>query len=161
MSTGHDLMGRVLKCHLIIEHYLDRFLAAKHHIDNIEDARLTFSQKAKLLPNAGSAVSFVKPGILKLNAIRNRFGHRLEAHVEVAELGPINEVLKVARPGVDFVSGIERIEAFTTVACTWLLVNKVQIQRGQYNTKYKGVIQSYNTYKYIRRGQVLVLHFTG
>src|SRR5437868_70710 len=63
IAQDHDLMGRVLKCHLIIEHYLGRFLAGHFGIDDLADAKLTFFQKAKLLPDSGAAAAMVKPGI--------------------------------------------------------------------------------------------------
>nr|WP_100548124.1 MULTISPECIES: hypothetical protein [unclassified Pseudomonas] len=128
-AHDHDLLGRILKCHLIVEHYLDRYLSEKLGLQHLEDARLTFAQKARLLPTAGSAASFVKPGILRLNAIRNRFGHNLRADVHPGELGAINEVLEVARRGVEFPGAVERIEAFTTVACTWLVVPPAHLEQ--------------------------------
>ena len=122
LTQEHDVLGRILKCHLIVEHYLDRYLMEKFGLEHIDEARLTFSQKARLLPAAGSAASFVRPGIIKLNTFRNRFGHDLEAEIDEHELGPINEVLALARPGTEFTGAVERIEAFTTVACTWLVI---------------------------------------
>ena len=102
LTQGHDVLGRILKCHLIVEHYLGRHLKMKFDLEHIDEARLTFIQKARLLPAAGSAASFVKPGIIKLNTIRNRFGHDLGAEIDEHELGPINEVLDVARRGTEF-----------------------------------------------------------
>ena len=122
MNRDHDVLGQILKCHLIVEHYLDRFLSTKYPGTNIEEARLTFFQKAKLLPDAGSSASFVKPGIVRLNYIRNKFGHSLEACLDPDALGPIDEVLDVARHGATFSNTIERIQAFTTIACTWLIL---------------------------------------
>ena len=77
----HDLLGRVLKCHLVVEHYLNRFLIEHYRVSDIDEVRLTFLQKAKLLPNSESSAAFVKPGIVQLNAIRNKFGHRLNAAI--------------------------------------------------------------------------------
>jgi hypothetical protein len=105
-------LGRVLKCHLIVEHYLNRFLVAHFGIDNFDDVRLTFAQKAKLLSDRAAA-AFVKPGIVQLNRIRNRFGHSLGAELSDADLGSIRTVLDIARRGVTFGSPVEAIEAFT------------------------------------------------
>jgi hypothetical protein len=128
LAHDHDIMGRVLKCHLIIEHYLARFLAAHFGIDDLPDAKLTFFQKAKLLPESGAAASMVKPGILMLNAIRNQFGHTLRPVLRGQDLGPIAEVLRVARRGAEFAEPIDAIEAFTTVACTFLIVPPPRLQ---------------------------------
>lgn len=122
LAQDHDLIGRVLKCHLIIEHYLDRILVDHYNIQNIEDVKLSYFQKAKLLPDDGAAAAFVKPGILRLNAIRNQFGHTLRPEVQYGDLGPINTVLEVARRGVQFNEPIDAIEAFTSVTCVFLIV---------------------------------------
>ena len=121
-------MGRVLKCHLIVEHYIDRFLSAHYGIEDIDGVRLTFFQKAQLLPSQRTAASFVKPGVLGLNTIRNRFGHTLDTEIREQDLGAINEVLAIARRGVAFADAIQRLEAFTTVACTFLIVAPPKLQ---------------------------------
>jgi len=112
-ATPHDHIGPVLRCHLVLEHYVDRFLAAL--LPTIHEARLTFAQKAKLLPIERSAAAFVRPGIIHLNTIRNRFAHNLGAQVGFDDLGPILNILEVARPAVVFDSPVAAIEAFTTV----------------------------------------------
>lgn len=122
IQRPHDVVGRLLKCHLIVEHYLERFLTEHFGLESIGDAKLNFFNKAMLIPTRASSAAFVRPGILKLNSIRNKAGHNLGGEPDFADLGPINEVLRIARPGVNFNSPIEAIEAFTTVACTWLIV---------------------------------------
>ncbi|WP_155687483.1 hypothetical protein [Burkholderia cepacia] len=122
LAQDHDLIGRVLKCHLIVENYLDRFLADHFKSSNLADAKLSFFQKVQLLPDQGSAVAFVKPGIAKLNTVRNKFGHTLQPDLQMGELEPMLRVLHIARPDVHFGATVEVIEAFTTVACTWLIV---------------------------------------
>jgi len=122
IGQDHVTLGRVLKCHLVVEHYMDQFLA--HHLGahDFQEARLSFHQKAALLPRRASAAAFVRPGIFRLNKIRNGFGHRLDATLEMYDLGPILEVLRIARKGIIFAEPVEAVEAFTTVACTWLIV---------------------------------------
>lgn len=131
LAEDHDLMGRVLKCHLIIEHYLERFITAHYRIGNkdLVDSKLSFFQKAKLLPDARTAASFVKPGVLRLNTIRNEFGHTLRPVVRSQDLGAINECLAVMRKGIQFRQPIEAIEAFTTVAATFLVVPPPELQK--------------------------------
>ena len=129
ISSAHDTLGRVLKCHLIVEHYLNRFLVVHFDIDNFDDVRLTFAQKATLLPNRATAAAFVKPGIFELNRIRNRFGHSLGAELSDQDLGSIRTVLDIARPRVAFGSPVEAIEAFTTVACTFLIPTPAELQQ--------------------------------
>ena len=127
--SNHDVIGRVLKCHLIVEHYLNRFLVANFEIDNFDEVRLTFAQKAQLLPDRASAAAFVKPGIVQLNRIRNRFGHSLGAELSAEDLGSMRTILNVARRAAVFDTPIEAIEAFTTVACTFLIVAPPPLQQ--------------------------------
>jgi len=122
MEKPHDTLGRLLKCHLILEHYLNRFLTEHFGIEEVEEAKLGFFNKAMMLPMKASSAAFVKPGILKLNSLRNKAGHRLGVDIGFEDLGPINEVLGIARAGTQFTTPIDAIEAFTTVACTWLIV---------------------------------------
>lgn len=128
LAQDHDLIGRVLKCHLIVENYLDRFLEAHLKISNLADAKLGFFQKVQLLPSEGHAVAFVKPGISKLNSVRNKFGHSLMPDLNISELDPMLQVLHLARPSTTFEDPVDAIEAFTTVACTWLLVRPSHLQ---------------------------------
>jgi hypothetical protein len=128
MNRPHDIIGRLLKCHLVVEHYLERFLSEHYGIEDVQSAKLGFFNKVALLPAQASSAAFVKPGILKLNSLRNRVGHNLGADISFDDLGPINGVLNVARPGIDFYAPIDAIEAFTTVACTWLIVPPKNLQ---------------------------------
>lgn len=122
MSKPHDVIGRLLKCHLVVEHYLERFLSEHYGIEAVDEAKLNFFNKAMLLPKAASSAAFVRPGILKLNSLRNKIGHNLGGEPRFDDLGPIIDVLEIARAGIEFASPVEAIEAFTTVACTWLIV---------------------------------------
>lgn len=122
MNHPHDTIGRLLKCHLVVEHYLERYLVESFGLQNVQDAKLGFYNKAMLLPTQASSAAFVRPGILRLNRLRNDVGHALGREPKFKDLGPIQEVLLTAREGIDFASPIEAIEAFTTVACTWLIV---------------------------------------
>jgi hypothetical protein len=101
-----------------VEHYLVRFLSEHYSLENVEEAKLGFYNKAMLLPTRGSSAAFVRPGILQLNTLRNRAGHNLGREPQFQDLGPIEEALRIARQGVQFAAPIEAIEAFTTVACT-------------------------------------------
>lgn len=122
MGKPHDLLGRLLKCHLVVEHYLGRLLSEHFGIEDVESAKLGFFNKAMLLPTRASSAAFVKPGILRLNKLRNQTSHNLGVNVAFDQLGPIHDVLAIARARAKFAEPIEAIEAFTTVACTWLIV---------------------------------------
>ncbi|EAS45009.1 hypothetical protein C9J48_20670 [Photobacterium profundum] len=128
MGKGHDDLGRVLKCHLIIEYYLNLYLSHQYGISDIDQIRLSFAQKVNLLPKQGNAVVYVKKGIERINKIRNRFGHKLDASICEGELNEIDDVLKVMRPETKDLSPIERIENFTATACTFLIVQPKEIE---------------------------------
>jgi hypothetical protein len=128
-GANHDLIGRVLKAHLVIENFLNSFLSAHYGISDLADAKLTFYQKAKLLPDGASSTAFVKPGILQLNAVRNKFGHRLDFAVEPDQLSAIYEVLSIARSGSQFPSPVDAIEAFCPVACAFLSVPPPHLEK--------------------------------
>lgn len=70
----------------------------------------------------------MKPGVLELNSIRNKFGHRLEVNIQEVSVEHINNALAIARSGVSFDNNLERVEAFTTVACTFLIIPKPEFQ---------------------------------
>jgi hypothetical protein len=77
-------IGRVLRAHLAVEHFLETYLAfINPHLPPLENVRLTFNQKLELLPENEPSISFLKPGLRKLNSIRNRMAHRLQ--VEISE----------------------------------------------------------------------------
>lgn len=123
MATDHDTLGRVLKAHLVVETFMTEFLEHRLGAEELESANLSFYKKASLLPNAGSPASFVKPGIMCLNRIRNRFGHDPTATLEVNDIGPIANALTVMRPKVEFSDPVEQIEEFAAAGCAFLLVS--------------------------------------
>lgn len=128
-TVDHDAIGRVLRAHLVIESFMDTFLSQHYGIENIQDLRLSFHQKAKLLPAQGSSAAAVRPGILQVNSVRNKFGHRLNHLVERHEISAVLEVLASARRGSTFSSEVEAIEAFAPVACAFLSVPPPHLQQ--------------------------------
>lgn len=50
LAVDHEPIGRILRAHLVIENFLDMFLTNFYQIEEFDDLRLTFTQKAKLLP---------------------------------------------------------------------------------------------------------------
>ncbi|HEV7437688.1 MAG TPA: hypothetical protein VGO22_22910 [Pseudorhizobium sp.] len=120
IGSDHDTLGRVLRSHLVIEHFLNDFLELHYRIDNIGAIRLSFYQKACMLPSVGSAAAFAKPGILEVNSIRNKYAHNIGYDLNQASMEAVNEVLRLSRPEVDFDTRVDQIEAFTATACAFL-----------------------------------------
>lgn len=75
-------MGRILRAHLFVEHYLTEHIEkANPRLGNLRSARLSFSQKLQLLDDRNPAQASLKEGIARLNKIRNRLAHNLDATV--------------------------------------------------------------------------------
>ena len=128
-AADHDAIGRILRAHLVIESFLDTFLSYHYGIDNIEELRLSFFQKAKLLPTKGSSSAAIRPGILQVNSVRNKFGHQLNHSIEHHEIGAVLEMLALARKGMHFDDPVVAIEAFAPVACAFLSIPPAHLQQ--------------------------------
>jgi hypothetical protein len=80
-----DTMGRVLRAHLVVEHFMGELLKAEgHRLTQLRDAglRLTFMHKLNLLyPGRGPLWDCVN----QLNQIRNHFAHRPDHRLNDAE----------------------------------------------------------------------------
>lgn len=108
---------------------MDSFLTQHYVLENFGDLKLSFFQKAKLLPSVGSSAAAVRPGILQVNTIRNKFGHRLDHTVERHEVSAVLQMLAAARPGVEFADPVQAIEAFAPVACAFLSIPPPHLQQ--------------------------------
>ena len=77
-----ERIGRVLHAHLAVEHFMTDYIRVKNPgLGSLEDARLSFSQKISMLPTTDPAISPLKPGLMRLNKIRNRIAHNLKVDV--------------------------------------------------------------------------------
>ncbi|WP_107496085.1 hypothetical protein [Thalassobius sp. I31.1] len=121
-TTDHDAIGRVLRTHLIIENFMNSYLVDLFEFEDYASLRLTFAQKAKMIPKSKSSAAWIRPGIIQLNSVRNKYGHQIDHTVEFSSITTIMDVLSVARPSVEFETPIEAIEAFAPVACAFLSV---------------------------------------
>jgi hypothetical protein len=77
-----DVVGRLLRAHLFVEHYLGEYLAkANPRLGPVAEAKLSFAQKVAMLDASNNDVAAILPGIRFLNKIRNRFAHNLDAQI--------------------------------------------------------------------------------
>ena len=127
-SADHNAIGRVLRVHLVIEQYLNEHIKAKYKIKNLDELRLSFSQKTALLQDDLSPAAWVKSAIQNVNAVRNKFSHTLTPKIEWGAINNVTDVLKIARKGVIYAEPIDAIEAFAPVACAFL-IESPSIQR--------------------------------
>ncbi|WP_295537541.1 hypothetical protein [uncultured Pseudacidovorax sp.] len=120
-SADHNAIGRVLRVHLIIEQYMNEHIKSTYKIQNLEDIRLSFAQKVKLIRDDHSPAAFVKAGILNINSVRNKFSHTLTPTIEWGEVNNVINVLKIARKATSYAEPIDAIESFAPVACAFLI----------------------------------------
>lgn len=99
-----DLVGYFLSCHLMVEHYMNVFLQA--HFPELDwgskEAKMTFAQRAALLTKWGANAAKPRdpvPVIKHLNALRNRFGHRLDYTPSEKDMLPFLHYLQSIEPG--------------------------------------------------------------
>lgn len=120
-AADHDTIGRVLRAHLVVESFLESYLRETFGFDS-DALRLSFAQKAGMLPTGRSSAAFVRPGVIQLNKVRNRFAHDMKHAVEQHHVSAIYEALEISRKTAKFPDPVEAIEAFAAVACAFLSV---------------------------------------
>jgi len=115
-EANHELVGRILKCHLIIEKYLNDCL--RHYYGEtscFEEAGLRFHQKLTLLKKKTLLLRIFSEGFERINNIRNRLAHKLDARVTIEDVKVMKPFAVVPEPKPD--DPISVIESFTTLAC--------------------------------------------
>jgi hypothetical protein len=101
-NVDYDLIGYLLSCHLIIEHYMDAFLKARYDDLAWDAAKPTFGQRAALLANwrLGQPISPIQQ-IKHLNNLRNRLGHQLDYRLTDEDMLPFVYYLNKVSPNID------------------------------------------------------------
>lgn len=118
-EIDYELMGYLLSCHLLVEHYMDEYLKAHFGYLDWDAAKLTFGQRVGLLGGWKLDDRFNPVSTIKhLNSLRNRFSHRVDYVLSQEDLLPIVQYLERAfeRPMKD-IAAKELLELFTTVCC--------------------------------------------
>ncbi|MDF0376618.1 hypothetical protein [Methylophilus sp. YYY-1] len=95
-SIDYESLGYFLSCHLIIEHYLDHFIATYMPTKfDWEGAKLTFGQKASLISTLEFPEPYNLPPTIKyLNSLRNKFSHDVTFILTEQELLPIRQFVE-------------------------------------------------------------------
>ena len=123
-KVDHDLLGYLLACHLIIEHYMDHFLLSNFSGKlSWKAAGLSFSQKVRLL---SGDMGFKYPydfilAIGDLNKLRNRFVHDIDIKLQLKDLKPISaSITKMTEnKNKNLDDPYEILEQFTFLVCAW------------------------------------------
>jgi hypothetical protein len=116
-------VGTVLRCHLVVEHFLDEYLAAaKPAIPDLPSARLTFAQKLSLAEHPRTFFALVMPGLRCLNRVRNHLAHRLEITDLESEFQPIQDFVTMWRTagGYEVPQGLLAVQDFTLTCCGFM-----------------------------------------
>ena len=116
-------LGRILVSHLSIEHYLNEWLsAANPGATAFGETRLSFAQKLSLVNSTQGLFQWIRPGIARLNRIRNDIAHDMSKTISYEDLQPIKNIVlpwhkaagKPCREGVDL------IQDFALMVCGML-----------------------------------------
>ncbi len=132
ITRDDKAMRVVLRCHLIVEHFLDRYLAAANPaVVNWDSARLSFSQKLSLADHPQSSLRLLMPGLVSLNKLRNRIAHRLDAEFDKAAVAPIRDFMRMwcEALGKPVPKGLALLEDFSLQASGWLFGDVCMIER--------------------------------
>jgi len=123
-SYDEQLIGRILKCNILAEYYLARYLQASNPSrDSLKAVRLSFD-----------LIAILRPGLTELNRIRNRIEHRLSPNIDSADLKGMRNLIealeKATNPSdLTVPDGVELIEAFTRVACSTMGLLTAEIRK--------------------------------
>lgn len=120
LTSQTDDLGVVLKCHLTIEYYIDKYLAVAYPtIQNWQSTRLSFSQKLELINNSKTPICMYYQGIKSLNNIRNKFSHKLTYKIEKNDFKEIEKTMSVwyTAMGETPAKNMKLIQRFTTWVC--------------------------------------------
>ena len=132
LASEEEPISRVLRLHLVVEHYLLEYLkAANPSLGELERARLGFVQKLELADNTETSMHLLMPGIRCLNSLRNRLGHSLHFALSDFDVSPIESFVAAwhGAAGKPIPSGLDSIEAFATLASSWLFSYSRMIER--------------------------------
>jgi hypothetical protein len=88
-----DRIGRILRAHLAVEHFVTEFLSASNpNLGSLERARLSYAQKLDLLDTKDRSIEWMLPGLRHLGTVRNRVSHRLRVELTKADQDVFNAV---------------------------------------------------------------------
>jgi hypothetical protein len=92
-NQNTSIIGRILRCHLFVEHFITEYLTTKHPALDFDKSRLTFSQKVDLVgSHLPPSVSHIIPGVRRLNSIRNRLSHTLTGEISIEDVSVFTSI---------------------------------------------------------------------
>lgn len=154
LKEDYDHVGKIITCHLVIENLINNALIAHSNFseEKIKDARLTFSQKLKLLPTENKAFEYAVPAIKELNYVRNSIAHQLSFDIEKANTPKIDALLSIIVTQKDNTVQplAERIETFTIGCISLFSMHSHEINehmarfKSKHPVVYENLIETFN-----------------
>lgn len=120
-DVDFELLGYLLSCHLVVEHYLDEFLMTLGTKLHWEAAKLTFAQKLALFPpEVFPNGSEVLGAVRHLNSMRNKVAHNIKAKSSDLDFRPLAAFLSKVYEGRQPVPSepLAVLEEFTSLVCS-------------------------------------------
>lgn len=115
------IVAKVLKCHLIIEYCLNKWLKHRAGTLNLESAKLTFSQKL-LIFSKTTKDKLLSDAIDEVNKLRNKVAHTFHDPFDAVQIPNINRVCKTLQDKLEHLASqnMYALEAFTIHCCAWV-----------------------------------------
>jgi len=139
LEINHQHVGKIITCHLIVENLINRALENIYEKEMIDDLRLSFIQKVRMLPKKGKYYSMLTPGIEQLNQIRNKIAHNLDYQITDEKMAEIDIYLSTFQVADHKTLPVEkRIEKFTTLCITLFSTDSAEMRKHweAYSKKY-------------------------
>ncbi len=135
-EINFESIGRILTCHLIVEHYLTNYLSILGPNDlDWDSARLSFANKIVLAQKRPELKECnLIDGIKALNKVRNSISHNLQAIVNENDIRTIKNIVVSLSEKLGFskedaqvfdradYSDVAAIEFFTSLTCAFIAV---------------------------------------
>ena len=123
-NRGNSI-GRIVKSHLLLEHYLNEYLRVIHpSIRDIDSLKLSFKQKLNMLELPGDMIHYIGPVLDVINRLRNRLVHSLDIELNDDEVEPIRKLLAFTRQQSNYDDNLDErtaadlIEESTKLVCS-------------------------------------------
>ncbi len=147
-SRDDNFVGRFLTCHLIVEHFLDDYLAAGFPaMPGLPNVRLTFAQKLDLAAHPQSALFQFTDAVKCLNSVRNKLVHNIHYNPTDADLEPIRRIMDIWNTAREkpLNRRLEMIEDLTLLLCGILSGTTKSMRRRHPNDGLTGFLEWYRS----------------
>lgn len=145
-NIDYKTLGDVLTLHLIIEHYLDKFLQENCPKLNWADANLRFSDKVRLFSKSPNGEkNKLTRTLRKFNILRNNFSHNINYKMKKKDIEPFALFLKgfIQKGKKIPTAEIEILNDYTSLVCYWLAGALKLTVRGNWAKRRKEAASKY------------------